>query len=950
MTAGMRKHSMLLCLAVAATSCARAKDTPRTDADVVMNDAPAVDEGSVTNELGFEPGCNGPKCVPAGSCAVANGGCGDPVRYACTPNPGPAPTCSDIDECATNNGGCGHAALARCTNNVGAPPTCEPVTQRMDTVWGRYYGESWPGSDASLSFGDLQDVDAAGGVYFFDSHGAGQRLFRPTADGHYSGELIVDGWINWRGGVMPVAIVNTDDGREIWSMPMEAGPEIQVISLNQDGTRTLIDAYPTERVALRLVHDKPNQRVYFIEDGDRLGVLDLTKNPGAGAVKYLSDNRCVCDGAGAGCSLSAFSITLGQNGELFMLGKNDGDNRCLLRYDPQPQGGFERLFGFGDFVGYFPMGIAYDQTHSSLFAVAFRESPPADVLVEIALSPPSGAPYCSSTVAGPITDLPLDLPFLTNIIIGDAGDLYATAGFQIIKLERVLQAGCIDWKRSVVAGQVRQQGIPGGQMQLTRPIDLVSDARGNVYVVDRWEGEVYMLDANGAFHTIAGNLKETLVLSSEPRFGPPNTFNAGGGWVSAIALAPNGLYYGHPDMGFISYHDFGSNGVADGVVDVDPEENVSLVVGVPRPWVEPPERDPAVLDGTPAADAVLGRPVSRSMTLLPSHRLVFGDMYMIYALEGGSVRHFAGQVGSDGMAVAGCGGEYVPAVGTPIHEPFYIDSDGERVYFAEPNCGRIRAIEHGLIFTIAGPTGEVEPDAYMFGDPVDGPGPEARFSQVMDVAVAPDGSLVAVDSWATQLRRIACQHTGEPGHVHGPSCEWTVSTIGGSYVPWFASVDGPGGDPVDDHPIHPSVALDTRVGPLIAIDVSPTGAVYFIDDWLRLVRRLFTDDAQALEVSIGAALDAERRAVSTLATLGSPRTLAEGGATLEALDRYGIPLGLPVRAASVPAGSSLDVALAFTVKDSEALSAAAFRQRFCFTDGSCTVIVDTTPSLSGAAR
>ena len=38
-------------------------------------------------------------------CATDNGGCGDPVFYACGDNPGSAPTCTDIDECATNHGG-----------------------------------------------------------------------------------------------------------------------------------------------------------------------------------------------------------------------------------------------------------------------------------------------------------------------------------------------------------------------------------------------------------------------------------------------------------------------------------------------------------------------------------------------------------------------------------------------------------------------------------------------------------------------------------------------------------------------------------------------------------------------------------------------------------------------------------------------------------------------------
>jgi hypothetical protein len=60
-------------------------------------------------------------CEDVDECAVANGGCGDPIYFSCTNVPGSA-DCGDVDACETNNGGCDLNAL--CAHVSGAAPTC----------------------------------------------------------------------------------------------------------------------------------------------------------------------------------------------------------------------------------------------------------------------------------------------------------------------------------------------------------------------------------------------------------------------------------------------------------------------------------------------------------------------------------------------------------------------------------------------------------------------------------------------------------------------------------------------------------------------------------------------------------------------------------------------------------------------------------------------------------
>jgi hypothetical protein len=820
---------------------------------------------------------------------------------------------------------------------------------RVDTITGRYFGgDGRPGTASAISFGELQDIDGSGAVYFFDSHLSGLRVFRPGDGETHVDEIVADWWSD----AVPEAFVVIDDQHELWAMPnWDSGvTDLQLLEVHADGSRVLRASYPTDGIVIQLAYDPTFNRVYFIDGwmNRRLGMLDLdAEHPVANT---LTDDECVCAAPGETTCRPIVAVGLAVDGAGGLLvtdvaferiegeeeeeGERLRPDSCMLRYDPEPLAGgrFTKVLDFyeqGHILGKIAVtstgrlvGLAAKLDADGKFPDPF--TPRTDFVAEVSAD-------------GTVTDLGYALDYPSGVAFDDQGRLHVTAEFQVLKRDAsdegwIVVAGQPHPRE--FPGQPRPREVPGGQAQLLLPIDIAADAAGNLYIAELWLQQVRMVDGAGRYRDIAGTT--AWPGDGKPIFGHPRDFH--GGWISSIALAPGGLYYGHAETGVISYHKFGPNGVADGIgADADPNETVELLVGTPYSWWKE-EEDPtdlAVPDGTAAHQARLAHyGFIKSMAQLDDGGVAFGeaDHHMIYVVKDNVVYQLAGKVGADGRGVAQCGAEHVPSRGTPIAAPHWLTSDGETIYFPEPRCGRIRAVQDGLIYTIAGPPGLGVPDRNARGPAVDGIGPAARFTWVSSVSVAPDGSLLATDEEDASVRKVTCSRA-EP-HRHDPSCQWKVTTIAGNRVR-FGAIDGPGGDPYDDFHPRPTAALESTIGKPVRVHVSPSGAVHVTDLDVMLVRRLFTDDATHLDVLVGAS------GVSTTATLNEARRVAFGSATLEALDVHGVPRGVPVRATETGTASSPSeaVTLSFDMPAAEATGAAAFRQRFCFSDGACTVIV-----------
>jgi sugar lactone lactonase YvrE len=257
-------------------------------------------------------------------------------------------------------------------------------------------------------------------------------------------------------------------------------------------------------------------------------------------------------------------------------------------------------------------------------------------------------------------------------------------------------------------------GGPAAKAQLDNPHGVVVDAHGNVLISDFWNNRTRKVTPDGTITTA---------------WAPTNWFRA--------AIGPDGSLYGN------SGH---------GVVRVSPSGQLSEVAGV----VAGRTPVPAGTDGVPALGESIG----------PAGPVVFdthGDLFFAESI--GAHWSVVRKIDTAGKiwTVAGSYKLILPTPGLPpVGRPatavnlaeingMAVDRDGN-LYLAEKNVGRVDRVSGGRIYPVAGDTSLLK----AYGPPplgAGGPAAKARFGDVTDIALDPQGNLV-VDDYHGRIWKI----------------------------------------------------------------------------------------------------------------------------------------------------------------------------------------------------
>jgi uncharacterized protein (TIGR03437 family) len=148
-------------------------------------------------------------------------------------------------------------------------------------------------------------------------------------------------------------------------------------------------------------------------------------------------------------------------------------------------------------------------------------------------------------------------------------------------------------------------------------------------------------------------------------------------------------------------------------------------------------------DGGPAVDAQLAYPFGVALDSAGNLYIADRDNHRIRRVSGGVITTVAG-VGTPGF-----GGDGGPAAAAQLNRPLgvAVDAAGD-LYVADSVNGRVRRISGGVITTAAG-----NGTAGDSGD--NGPAADARFRNLVDVAVDSAGAFYVADSLAGRVRKVA---------------------------------------------------------------------------------------------------------------------------------------------------------------------------------------------------
>ena len=340
---------------------------------------------------------------------------------------------------------------------------------------------------------------------------------------------------------------------------------------------------------------------------------------------------------------------------------------------------------------------------------------------------------------------------LLAISISAAGVVHAQAQVRVETLSGTGQAGLADGNRQ--AGQ------------LNRPHGLAIDARGNVYVSDRGNHAIRVVAANGDIRTLAGNGKD----GKADGIGAAAAFNQ----PVAVAVDKSGnVYVADRDNHTVRLIDpsgkvsvlagTGAAGFAEGPA-ISAQFNQTYGVALSLD-----EKILYIADYLNHAIRALDLGTKRVTTLAGNGKAgtangkgdqaQFNQPYNVKIDAGGRLyvpdqnNHSIRRVAPDGTVstVAGIAQSGM-ANGRPTDARFnnptglIVAADGT-IYVADRNNHRIRAINSlGDVSTVAGDGTE----GYQ-----DGPGPAAKFNRPIDIVLTPDGSLVVSEENNHRLRKI----------------------------------------------------------------------------------------------------------------------------------------------------------------------------------------------------
>ena len=312
---------------------------------------------------------------------------------------------------------------------------------------------------------------------------------------------------------------------------------------------------------------------------------------------------------------------------------------------------------------------------------------------------------------GPALDARLAYPI--SVAVDGAGNLFI-ADSGNYRIRKVDTAGVITTVAGTGESGFSGDGGPATAARLRTPRGLAVDGMGNLFIADRYDNRIRMVDAAGIITTVAGT-------------GESGFSGDGGQAVGARLYGPRGLAVDGAGNLFIA------DTFNDRIRKVGSAGVVTTIAGTGESG-----------DGGPAVDARLAFPEGVAvdgagnlfMADLIDHRIRRVDTAgVITTIVGTGERGFSGDGGA--------------AVAARLDSPRGVAVDGAGNFFiADSGNGRIRRVDTaGVITTVAG-TGE----RGFSGD--GGPAVAARLDGPIGLAMDGAGNLFITDSGNGRIRRV----------------------------------------------------------------------------------------------------------------------------------------------------------------------------------------------------
>lgn len=322
-----------------------------------------------------------------------------------------------------------------------------------------------------------------------------------------------------------------------------------------------------------------------------------------------------------------------------------------------------------------------------------------------------------------------------GLVMDANGDLIV-ADHSNYALRRVTTAGVV----TTIAGALGQSGYrdgPAAEARFNAPWGLALDAQGALYIAEYWNMTVRRLDLSGDVVTVAG---APLASGRTDGVGTAARFD----YPQATAVDAAGTV-------------FVADSYNNSIRKIARDGTVTTIVGLSAGFWSP-----------------AGIVVAPDGVLYVADR---GNEVIQRVAQDGTVTVWAGQKGRSGSTD---GARTSARFSGP--EGMEIDAAGN-IYVADSNNFTIRKITpQGTVSTVAGRAGE--------HGSADGPGAQARFFDVSDVALDAAGNLYVSDTSNHIVRKITADgmvstiagRAGQEGLVDGPAMEARFSRVQGVAV------------------------------------------------------------------------------------------------------------------------------------------------------------------------